>query len=288
MSSPCTVEEMIDKFDVQRCAENTFICQALSGGRGAVDASQILAQAIVAVGKTEPDKFVKSVQMVFSKVASDKSDIELAVEPMHSGRSFSSLTVTAWQQGQLRARGLVLMDSNEPDLIRHQATMPEVASPEESYPLDMPVVGREVRLVEQLDLMDPEDVGPAKLNVWVKYDCAPDQASMNCALIGHMSNHFSIATAMRPHKGISQSMAHRSLSCGILALTVSFYEPLAKADQWLLYSHESLSAGRGLSHGQATVFSQEGLLVASFTQESMIRSVPKTMNPALDESDQRL
>ena len=166
MNKQCTVEEMIDKFDVQACGEGRFLSVPLTGGRGAVDASQILSQSVVAASKTEPDKSMKSIHMVFSRVASDKCDIELEVESMHSGRSFGSLTVTAWQEGRLLARGLVLVDSDEPDLIRHQSAMPDVASPEESHLLEMPVVGRELRLVERVDLMDPQDVGPGTLNVW--------------------------------------------------------------------------------------------------------------------------
>lgn len=178
------------------------------------------------------------------------------------------------------------MDTNAPDLVRHQATMPDVTGPDDSYPLDMPVSGRDLRIVEKVDLMDPDDVGPAELNVWVKYAFAPPDQRVNAALIAHPSNHFSIATAMRPHKGVSQAMAHRTLSCGVLSLTVHFLEPDVKADQWLLYSHKSLCASHGLALSQANVFTRERVLVASFSQESMIRAMPEA--PASSHGDRVL
>ncbi|MCB2066076.1 MAG: thioesterase family protein, partial [Erythrobacter sp.] len=51
-----------------------------------------------------------------------------------------------------------------------------------------------------------------------------------------------------------------------------FHEPFA-VDDWLLYSMDSPWAGhaRGLSRGQ--IFTRDGRLVASVTQEGMIRHV---------------
>jgi len=77
-------------------------------------------------------------------------------------------------------------------------------------------------------------------------------------------------------------MAHRSLSSGVLALTVSFHEPV-RADQWMLYAHESTHAGRGLAYARAQIFAQSGQLLASFSQEAMLRAidpVAKQMGPA--------
>ncbi len=283
----CTVDEMIEKFDVQPSAEQRFLANPLSGGRGIVDASQILAQSIVAASKCQPGKNVKSIHMIFARIASDQKPIELEVDAMHSGRSFGSVTVTAVQEGRLCARGLVLLNADEPDLIRHCTQMPVVAGPDDAIPLEMPVVGRDIRTVEEIDLMDPNAVGPPELNVWLRYENAPEEPWLNQALIGHFSNHLLIATAMRPHQGVAQSMAHRSLSAGVLTLTVVFHDP-AKANEWLLYAHESPHAGRGLSYGRAHIFTQDGRLIASFTQENMIRNLPADVVTSTQRRDRNL
>jgi acyl-CoA thioesterase len=51
----------------------------------------------------------------------------------------------------------------------------------------------------------------------------------------------------------------------------------------MLYAHESTHAGRGLSYSRAQIFTQSGRLVASFSQESMIRGLAEAargMGPA--------
>ena len=51
-----------------------------------------------------------------------------------------------------------------------------------------------------------------------------------------------------------------------------YHNPL-RMNEWLLYAMESpgASGARGLSRGQ--IFNQEGVLVASVTQESLMRKV---------------
>ena len=78
---------------------------------------------------------------------------------------------------------------------------------------------------------------------------------------------------MRPHEGVGQSMAHVSVATTVLTQTLTFHEPFQAAD-WLLLDQRSTYAGRGRSHGTAEVFAADGRLVASFTQDNMVRGMP--------------
>ena len=60
---------------------------------------------------------------------------------------------------------------------------------------------------------------------------------------------------------------------GVLSLTVRFHAD-RELDDWLLYSHDALHAGRGLTDGKGRIFHGDGTLLASFEQESMIRAMP--------------
>ena len=80
---------------------------------------------------------------------------------------------------------------------------------------------------------------------------------------------------MRPHEGVGQAMAHVSIATTVLTQTLAFHEPFT-ADEWLLLDQRSTYAGRGRSHGRAEVFDATGRLVASFTQDNMIRAMPST------------
>ena len=84
---------------------------------------------------------------------------------------------------------------------------------------------------------------------------------------------------MRPHAGVGQSMAHRSISTSVITHTLTFHGPV-DAGRWMLLAHESPSAGQGRSYGRAHVYAQDGELVASYVQENMIRGFADGQAPA--------
>jgi acyl-CoA thioesterase/uncharacterized protein (DUF427 family) len=273
-ASPASVAEFLDAFDVYPLGGGRFLAQCLDGrGRDVVDGSQILAQSIVAACKSVPGKSVKSAHMIFSRAAIVHAPLQLEVDVTHAGSSFASVTVTARQGGKPCARGLLLLDRDTSDLVRHQAEMPKVAGPDEAPPYDMKVTGRELRVVDGAYTGDPDaPVGPPELYVWLRYREAPAEPYLNQALVAHFTGHLTIATAMRPHAGLGEALAHLTLSTGVLALTISFHDPV-RADEWMLYAHESTHAGRGLAYGRAQIFARDGRLLASFSQEAMLRKI---------------
>ena len=86
--------------------------------------------------------------------------------------------------------------------------------------------------------------------------------------------HLSIAAALRPHEGVGQDQAHRSLSTAINAITISFHGDV-RADRWMLYHHLSTFAGDGMTHSECRVHDEPGNLIASFTVEAMVRPFPR-------------
>jgi acyl-CoA thioesterase II len=116
-------------------------------------------------------------------------------------------------------------------------------------------------------------VGPAELFVWTRFPGAPEDVTTSRALLSYATDGFLIGTAMRPHAGVGQALAHVSISTSVVSHTLTFHEPF-DAGQWLLLAQESPYAGRGRSYGRGNVFTQDGALVASFVQENMIRDFP--------------
>ena len=137
-----------------------------------------------------------------------------------------------------------------------------------------------MRIVDEVELSDPlAPTGPPELRVWARFPGAPtDDVAVNQALLGYASDGFLIATAMRPHEGIGQAMAHVSVSTTVLTQTLTFHERFAAGD-WLLLDQRSTYAGRGRSHGEANVYTEDGHLVASFGQDNMIRDMPEELRP---------
>lgn len=243
--------------------------------RDVVFGGQLLGQMIVAASASTPGKHVRTLHTIFARAARVSAETQLAVEPMHDGRSFASASVTAWQGDRLCARALVLLDAPDPDLIRHAAPAPRVDGPEQATdagPSPLVFPGAELRIVGGVDTWSPDaPVGPAELFAWLRYRGAPDDVTSNQAILAWGTDGFLIGTAMRPHAGVGQADAHKTLSTGVVGHTLTFHEPFTTRD-WLLLAHESPHAGAGRSYGRAQVFTREGRLVASFVQDNMIRA----------------
>ncbi len=242
------------------------------GQRAMVDGSQLLAQALVAARRTADDRFVKSAHMIFARAASAAAPVELHVDPLHAGRSFSSLSVDVRQGERACARGLFLLDTGAPDYVHHAMPMPAVLPPEDATPFAYPVRGREIRIAEGADFRDPDAIGPPRLDAWIRYTAPPDDPALGQALLAHACGPFTIGTSMRPHPGYGEALAHHTLTTGVLSLTVHFHEPSA-LEGWLLYAHESRHAGRGLCDGDGKIFERGGRLVASFQQAALLREM---------------
>src|SRR5262249_42053231 len=129
---------------------------------------------------------------------------------------------------------------------------------------------REVRSVGGVDIRDETAVGPPTLQLWMRFPDAPDDPIVAQGLLAHATASYLIGTAMRPHEGIGQSIAHRQISTGIIGDTIGFHESFEPRG-WLLLTHDSPYAGRGRAVGTGLVFTRDGQLVASFSQEAMIR-----------------
>lgn len=270
--------DVLAALDLTEVGQGRYRAHHLGGPGRVVFGGQILAQTIVAAARTLPAKDIRSVHTVFARGASLDADLDIEVEPMHEGRVVGSATVTVRQGDRLCSRSLVLASTGEPDLIRHGPSMPVVDGPTNAMAGHAP--WWEIAFVGDVDINDPALVGPAELLVWTRVTGSSEDVAVNQALLAYATDGFLIATAMRPHEGIGQALAHRSISTSVLTHTLTFHEPVVAAD-WHLLAHESPYAGRGRAYGRAHVFAQDGHLVASYVQESLLRA-----NPSWDPSQE--
>jgi acyl-CoA thioesterase len=198
-------------------------------------------------------------------------DLEFAVDVLHQGRTFAGAVVTVSQSGRRCASVTVLSDVDQEDLIAHHQPMPDVGPPADAIPYSMPMVGRELRLVGITDPNDPDETGPPLIDAWLRYHPVPSRPDLAKALVAHFTGHLSISATMRGHPGIGTAMAHDTVSTGVMAISITFHEPVVWQD-WLLYHHESTQVGRGMSYVRGQVFTEQGALIASFAQDGMIRA----------------
>ncbi|AMO61806.1 acyl-CoA thioesterase [Mycolicibacterium phlei] len=274
-----TLDELVGLFDVEPAGENRFIAQTGPIGeedRQVVEGTQVLSQIIVAVAKRFPGKSVRSAHAVFSRaVLAAAGPVELEIDVINEGRSTATAVVAAKQNGKRCITATVLTDVPTEDVIRHALPLPEVKPPAQANECRMPMTGREIRLVDVVDVNSPDEVGPPELYAWVRYDKTPQRDDLAKALIAYFTGHLGISTTMRAHEGIGTAQSHITVSTAPMTVTVSFHEPFG-FDGWLLYTHESTQVGAGMSYVRGTVHTEAGELIASFSQDALIRPLRQT------------
>jgi acyl-CoA thioesterase len=264
---------LLDVMTVRRVGERQFVGRDVPDERRpVVEGSQMLGQSIVAAGEIAPGRRVVSGYMNFMRVADSRLPMTFDIEEAFGGRSFSSLVVRVSQASRLCAVGVLLLDVTAPDLIRHTATPQPCPGPDECPPVDMGVVGRDIRVVDGAYTDDPDaPLGPPVIDAWVRFSELPEAGpAMHAGLLAQFMGHMPIAAALRPHGGVGQAAAHHTMSTAINAISLAFHAD-ARVDQWLRYHHESTFAGDGMTHAECRVYDEADHLLASFTVDGMVR-----------------
>ena len=114
--------------------------------------------------------------------------------------------------------------------------------------------------------------------MWVRFPNIEADQPAHAGLLAQFTGHMSIAAAMRPHAGIGQAAAHRTLSTAINEISLSIHADI-HADEWMLYHHRSTFAGAGMTHSECRVYDEDRQLVASFTVEAMVRGFTDPTHP---------
>src|SRR4051794_6866838 len=236
---------------MEEVGENRFRSASSDGRGGVVFGGQLLGQAVLIASRYPPGE-VKSIHMVFPRAAAAGQPLDYVVDPMHGGRTFGSVTVSAMQGDRLCARAIVLLHGDEPDLIRFESAAPEVPKPDDVEASPEHVPGWDIRVVGGVDISDPDAVGPPELDVWTRFPGAGHDPVAGQALLAYATDGFLIGPAMRPHEGVGQAQAHVTLSTGVITHTLTFHERFG-AEDWLLLHQHSPYAGRGRSYGRAHV-----------------------------------
>lgn len=250
-------------------------------GRDVVFSGQILAQMIMASDRAvESAKDVKSIHAIFARAGSySAGPMNLQLEAMHSGRAWGSDTITVTQGERLLSRGLVLLNTVEPDLMRHGPSMPDVPRPGDLPPDPGALVypGAETRTIDDAKATAPD--GTPAMYFWMRNPESYESVAANQAILAWSQPGMIIGLAMRPHSDVvSIGDAHRTISTGVISHTCHFHERF-DIGQWLLVAQEATYAGRGRVFGSGAVFAEDGQLVSTFAQDSMARGVEGELDP---------
>ncbi|WP_163508462.1 acyl-CoA thioesterase [Fodinicola acaciae] len=259
---------------LERIDDDIFRGRCHAGLPQTVFGGQVAAHALVAAGKTVPDdRKVHSLHGYFVRAGHPDYPILYAVERTKDGRSFSTRRVTAMQHG--KAIFTLSASFHVPEQgFDHQPDMPDRQSADELPPRperDRPGGGRlrESTVSQVLDLRSRDGGDPVTRTqqLWVRTrEPLGDDPLLHVCALTYISDLSLARTASLPYR------KQATMQITSLDHAVWFHRP-CRADEWLLFSqHSTTAAGaRGLVHGE--FFSQDGRLVASVTQEVLMRPI---------------
>lgn len=258
--------------------------ESIAMPHGRVFGGQVLAQALVAAGRTVndelPHRMPHSLHAYFMRPGDSSLPIRFAVEQMRDGRSFSTRRVHALQHGR-PILSMTASFQDPSDGLDHHLPMPDVPGPDElvsvsdkyagvDHPRAKYITTRPVdhRYVDDDILAVPAPDHEGRQRVWFRAVAQlPHDQLTRCAVLAFASDYTPIDVMLRAH-GLSWTQP--GLTPATIDHTIWFHRPVDPGE-WLLYEQESPSArsGRGLMVGK--VYTEAGVLVATIAQEAMVR-----------------
>lgn len=283
------VDELIELLTLERLEENLFRGQSRDIGTKYVFGGQVLGQALSAAQQTVDDeRAVHSLHAYFLRAGDINAPIVFDVDRGRDGHSFSVRRVTAIQHGKPILVFASSFQKHE-DGVSHQFHIPEVPQPEDVEPPQPPspevLSHLSAKMQRWLSRMGPfemrpvyprDELKPSKRppyqQVWFRLS-GPigDDVNLHRAMLAYASDFYLLGTSTFPH-GISYYQP--TVQMASLDHALWFHRPF-RIDDWLLYSLDSPSASgaRGLARG--SIYTRDGVLVASVAQEGLIRVLPQ-------------
>ena len=279
------LDDLVNLLTLEPIEENLFRGSSQDLGFRQLFGGQVLGQSLSAMSQTVEDaRHVHSMHGYFLRPGDASLPVVYQVDRVRDGGSFSTRRVTAIQKGQPIFTSSASFQYDEGGF-EHQTTMPDVVGPE-NLPSELDMIRQRADLIpesmrEKLlcakpiefrpvigeDPFNPKVTDPIKY-VWFRADGSlPDTPALHKYLLAYASDFGLLTTSLLPHgKGVWQ----KDMQVASLDHALWFHADL-RADDWLLYAMDSPWAGNSRGFSRGSVYNRAGKLVASVTQEGLIR-----------------
>ena len=271
--------------DLEQLELNLFRGHSPQTGWQRVYGGQVIGQALAAACRTldVASRPPHSLHAYFLLGGDPKVPIIYDVERIRDGKSFTTRRVVAIQHGEAIFIMSASFHGDEPGM-SHQAKMPDVPKPEDlptladlkEQVLPMPETVRrfyererpiELRPVE-FERYLGRKIEDGRFHIWLRASGRlPDDPAIHQCVLAYASDMGLLDSALVPH---GRTVFEKTIMAASLDHALWFHRPF-RADDWLLYAHDSpnLAGSRGFSRG--LVFARDGTLVASVAQEGLLR-----------------
>lgn len=284
--------DLVERLSLQPSGPHRFRSRfGEANENGRTFGGQLLAQALMAGGRTAPEeRLPAAMQFFFLQGALHDQTVEYRVTPLQEGKRFSSRNVRGVQEGGRFVCDAQVTFARALEAPAHMDAAPTggwAAAAPESLPrlIDLPhelATSVEQTLDYQFKESDVFDLRVAdaangafsltpkpQLRFWIKArQELPSDPVVHAAVFAYLSDAWLNFTNCGVHvPRLKESKSH--LYVASLNHAIWFHRPL-RADQWLLFDCVSPSAAAGRGFTQAQVRDAHGVLVATATQESLM------------------
>ena len=277
-------KKLVDLLDLSPIGDDHFQGDSEDLGFPNVFGGQVLGQALMAASRTVEGRLCHSLHAYFLRPGNHSMPIDYEVQRVRDGGSFSVRRVIARQGGKEILTGSMSFQVSEQGF-EHQLTMPDAPDPNtlksehewsqlmapkvpermrDSLTRDRPI---EIRPVDPMNPFQPEKRPPHKQSWFRAQGQLPDDPVLHRCLLTYASDFQFLGTSLNPH-GVT--FMSKNMQVASLDHAIWFHRDF-RMDEWLLYDKDSPSASAGRGFNRGNFFNQQGGLVASTTQEALIR-----------------
>jgi len=281
-----SIKELLSLLKLEKVSETKFVGQNYPSSWGRVFGGQILAQSLHAAYQTIPEKRIAhSMHGYFILIGDINTPVTYEVDTIRDGKSFTTRRVVAYQNGKAIFNMAASFQKEETG-VDHQIIAPNILPPEvlrtdmqqvesikhknpnyyESLKKAHPKMF-EFKPVEIMSHIETKNVIPFS-HVWFK---TKEKTSITLPekqqLLAFSSDINLIMTATKPHR---EKINDSPIFVASIDHAMWFHRDF-EIDEWLLYAMDSPSASSARGFARGSIFSKSGILIASVTQEGLIR-----------------
>lgn len=282
------VKNLLDLLDLEHLDDDRYIASAKEYGWKRIFGGLIVAQAIIAAYKTIDNRFLHSLHSYFLRAGDPDIPIEYNVEKLRDGKSFGQRIISAYQNKHLIFYMIASFHKDETGL-SHQIDFPQNVKNPNQLPSEIQILDEvfnnspenirdtrdrerpiEFRPIEPRKMVNPKKEPPKQL-LWLRLaEKTYTNRILNQALLAYASDYTILDTALMPH-GIS--IFQRNIQVASLDHSMWFHRDF-DINQWILYNQNSPNTFGNRGFAQGSMYSQDRTLLASVSQEGMIRLMP--------------
>ena len=284
------MKKLNDILDLEQLDLNLFRSQAHQVNiSGNLYGGQVLAQSLIAAQHTVEERQPHSMHAYFLRAGSSDMPVIYDVDRIRDGGSFTTRRVVARQKGRPIFNAAISFHKEEPGF-EHQISLDDIPNIPSQQEIDLyreqrngiDEASNTLRKKTNIRLFDlvpvgntpylNEDVTPASGQFWFRCtQVLADDINLQRGALTFASDMGLLATSLFPHPS---SIFNGKQMVASLDHAIWFHQTCNVSD-WLLYKVDSPWAGNARGFTRGFIYTQDGTLVASTTQEGLIRPLTK-------------